>query len=37
MSETIDHIDARAARYEEIKTLLDEKEFRWLELTEKEG
>lgn len=37
MSETIDHIDARAARYEEIKTLLDEKEFRWLELAEKEG
>lgn len=31
-----DDIIARSARYEEVKSLLDEKEMRWLELSEKE-
>lgn len=34
--ETIDDVATRAARYEEVKQLLDEKELRWLELSEKE-
>lgn len=34
--ETIDDVAAKAARYEQIKDLLDEKEMRWLELSEKE-
>ena len=33
--EGIDDIAMKAARYEEIKNLLDEKELRWLELSEK--
>lgn len=33
--ETIDDVATRAARYEEVKQLLDEKELRWLELSEK--
>ncbi len=33
---TIDDVASKAARYEEIKALLDEKELRWLELSEKE-
>ncbi|MDE6693691.1 MAG: ATP-binding cassette domain-containing protein [Muribaculaceae bacterium] len=35
--EVIDDISAKAARYEEVKELLDEKEMRWLELSEIEG
>ena len=35
--ETIDNIAAKAARYDEVKNLLDEKEMRWLELSEKEN
>lgn len=31
-----DDIIARSARYEEVKSLLDDKEMRWLELSEKE-
>ena len=34
--ETIADVTAKAARYEQIKQLLDEKEFRWLELSEKD-
>lgn len=34
--EQIDDVAAKAARYEEIKTQLDEAEMRWLELSEKE-
>ena len=33
--EAIDDIMAKSARYEELKSLLDEKEMRWLELSEK--
>lgn len=33
--EQIDNIVAKSSRYEEIKSLLDEKEMRWLELSEK--
>ena len=33
---TIDDVSAKAARYEEIKSLLDDKEMRWLELSELE-
>lgn len=33
---TIDDVAAKAARYEEVKDLIDEKELRWLELSEKE-
>ena len=32
--ETIDDVSAKAARYEEVKSLLDDKELRWLELSE---
>ena len=32
--ETINDIADKAARYEEVKTLLDDKEMRWLELSE---
>ncbi len=35
--ETIADVATQAARYEEVKALLDEKEMRWLELSEKEG
>ena len=35
--ETIDDVATHAARYEEVKALLDEKELRWLELSEKDG
>ena len=35
--ETIADVVTQAARYEEVKALLDEKEMRWLELSEKEG
>lgn len=34
--EQLDDIAAMARRYEEVKTLLDDKEMRWLELSEKE-
>ncbi len=34
--ETIPDIVEKSARYTQIQTLLDEKEFRWLELSEKE-
>lgn len=34
--EVVDDIVGKSARYEEIKALLDEKELRWLELSEKE-
>lgn len=34
--ETIADVTAKAARYEQIKQLLDEKELRWLELSEKD-
>ena len=30
----VDDIVAKSARYEEVKSLLDEKEMRWLELSE---
>ena len=30
--ETMDDVAAKAARYQEVKDLLDEKEMRWLEL-----
>ncbi len=33
---TIEDVTTKATRYEEVKALLDEKEFRWLELSEKE-
>lgn len=33
-SGNVDDITVKAARYEEIKNLLDEKEMRWLELSE---
>ena len=33
----VDDIAAKSRRYEEIKNLLDEKELRWLELSEKES
>lgn len=33
--ETIDDVTEKARRYEEIKEILDEKEMRWLELSEK--
>ena len=32
--ETLNDVAAKAARYQEVKDLLDEKEMRWLELTE---
>ena len=32
--ETFDDVAAKAARYQEVKDLLDEKELRWLELSE---
>ena len=32
--ETLDDVAAKAARYQEVKELLDEKELRWLELSE---
>ena len=32
----IDDIASKAARYEEVKNLIDEKELRWLELSEKD-
>ncbi|MBQ4008891.1 MAG: ABC-F family ATP-binding cassette domain-containing protein [Muribaculaceae bacterium] len=35
--ETIADVATQAARYEEVKALLDEKEMRWLELSEKDG
>ena len=35
-SHAIDDIAAKSARYDEVKNLLDEKELRWLELSEKE-
>lgn len=34
--DVVDDIVGKSARYEEIKALLDEKELRWLELSEKE-
>lgn len=34
--ESISDISVKAARYSEINTILDEKEMRWLELSEKE-
>lgn len=34
--DTIDDVATKAARYEQIKQLLDEKELRWLELSEKD-
>ncbi len=34
--DTLDDVAALSARYEEVKELLDEKEMRWLELSEKE-
>ena len=34
--ETIADVTAKAARYEQIKQLIDEKELRWLELSEKD-
>lgn len=34
--EVVDDIIEKSARYEEIKALLDEKEMRWLELSEKD-
>jgi ATP-binding cassette subfamily F protein uup len=34
--ETINDIAEKSARYDELKTLIDEKETRWLELSEKE-
>lgn len=34
--ETLDDVAALSARYEEVKTLIDEKELRWLELSELE-
>lgn len=33
--ETIEDVATKAARYEELRTILDEKELRWLELSEK--
>jgi ATP-binding cassette subfamily F protein uup len=33
--ENIDDITTRAARYQELQELLDEKEMRWLDLSEK--
>ena len=35
--DTIDDVAQKAARYEEVKNLIDEKELRWLELSEIEG
>ena len=32
--ETLDDVAAKATRYQEVKDLLDEKEMRWLELSE---
>ena len=34
--EAVKDIIEKSTRYEEVKTLLDEKELRWLELSEKE-
>lgn len=34
--EVVNDIIEKSARYEEVKALLDEKELRWLELSEKE-
>jgi len=34
--ETLDDVAAKAARYQQVKDLLDEKEMRWLELSESE-
>ena len=31
--ETLDDVAAKAARYQEVKDLIDEKELRWLELS----
>ena len=31
----IDDIEQKSARYNELRQILDEKEFRWLELSEK--
>jgi ATP-binding cassette subfamily F protein uup len=33
--ETIDDVASKSARYNELQELLDEKEMRWLELSEK--
>ena len=33
-SGNVDDLSAKSARYEEVKNLLDEKEMRWLELSE---
>ena len=35
--ETIDDVATHARRYEEVKNLIDEKELRWLELSEKDA
>ena len=35
--QVIEDAAAKAARYEQVKDLLDEKEMRWLELSEKQG
>ncbi len=34
--ETLTDVAAMSQRYEQVKDLLDEKEMRWLELSEKE-
>ncbi len=34
--EVIDDMDAKSRRYNELSEILDEKEMRWLELSEKE-
>ena len=34
--EVVNDIAEKSARYEEVKALLDEKELRWLELSEKD-
>lgn len=35
-SQTITDIEAKSRRYNELKDILDEKEMRWLELSEKQ-
>ena len=35
--EQLDRIAENSARFEEVKSLIDEKEMRWLELSEIEG
>lgn len=35
--ETINDVATHARRYEEVKNLIDEKELRWLELSEKDA